>query len=108
MEKRRHDRRATTFEAELRAGDDVYVGEVLDVSQEGLFFRPASGMISGYFTHIFEYINAIGRDVWVQLRLRESGRTVTGQVCWEGPSALHRCSGIGLRLLDISGPHLSR
>ena len=92
--KRRWPREQVAREAEVRRGDDLYVGTILDVSNGGAFFRPEAGVIDGLFTQIE---HAAGLTPGTAVFLRDADQVPAAAIVrWEGCSERHRCRGLGL------------
>jgi hypothetical protein len=96
--KRRWPRERANREAELRRGDDLFVGTILDESDHGAFFRPEAGVVDGFFTQLEDHDG--WPDVGSTVTLHDPGRwqLVPAMVRWEGRSESHRCRGLGLDL----------
>jgi hypothetical protein len=99
MTKRRWPRERTSREAEVRRGDDLFVGTILDESECGAFFRPEAGVVDGFFLQL-EHSDDIWPDVGSSVTLHDAGRwqRSPATVRWDGRSESHECRGIGLDL----------
>jgi hypothetical protein len=98
MMRRRWPRTRVQRDAELRSGDDLYVGTVLDNSLGGVFFRPEAGVIGGLFTQVDQAVELVP-GTGVLLHQDGDPAPAPATVRWGGYSASHRCRGVGLETL---------